>query len=58
MIDTNFIILIDSFGNETKKEDGKNYIHTEKLEFPASELEFLNVETLSLSIERKQSYPV
>ena len=26
MIDTNFIILIDSFGNETKKEDGKNYI--------------------------------
>ena len=31
VIDTNFIILIDSFGNETKKEDGKNYILNKKV---------------------------
>ncbi len=29
--DANFIILIDSFGNETKKEDGKNYILNKKV---------------------------
>ena len=28
--DGNCIILIDSFGNETKKEDGKNYILNKK----------------------------
>ena len=31
VIDTNFIILIDSFSNETKKEDGKNYILNKKV---------------------------
>ena len=31
VIDINFIILIDSFGNETKKEDGKNYILNKKV---------------------------
>jgi hypothetical protein len=29
--DANFIILIDSFGNKTKKEDGKNYILNKKV---------------------------
>lgn len=29
--DANHIILIDSFGNESQKEDKKNYIHEQKV---------------------------